>query len=45
MCGKLTERNYSTQTKVISETKDLYKFVATPGIEVTNFEFASNDLV
>jgi len=32
--GKLTERNDRTQTKVNSEPKDLYSFLATPGIDV-----------
>jgi len=45
MWGKLTERNDRTQTKVISEPKDLYSFLATPGIEVTNLAFASDDVV
>jgi len=43
MWGKLTERNDRTQTKVISGTKELYIFLATPGIEVTNLRFASDD--
>ena len=43
--GKLTERNDRTQTKVISEPKDLYKFLSTPGIEVTILAFASEDVV
>jgi len=41
----LTERNDRTQTKVISEPKDLYSFLATHGIEVTNLAFASDDVV
>ena len=45
MWGKLTERNDRTQTKVISEPKDLYSFLATPGVEVTNLAFASYDVV
>jgi len=45
MWGKLTERNDRTQTKVISELKDLYSFLATPGIEVTNLAFGSDDVV
>jgi len=45
MWGKLTERNDRTQTKVISEPKDLYGLLATPGIEVTNLAFASDDVV
>jgi len=45
MWRKLTERNDRTQTKVISEPKDLYSLLATPGIEVTNLSFASDDVV
>jgi len=45
MWGKLTERNDRTQTKVISDPKDLYSFLATPGIKVTNLAFASDDVV
>jgi len=45
MWGKLTERNDTTQSKVILDPKDLYSFLATPGIEVTNLAFASDDVV
>jgi len=45
MWGKLTERNDRTQSKVISEPKDLYKFLATLGIEVTNLTFPNDDVV
>ena len=45
MWGKLTERNDSTQTRVIIEPKELYKFLSVPGIVVTNLEFASDDVV
>jgi len=31
-----TETNNRTHTKLISDPKDLYKFLATPGIEVIN---------
>ena len=44
MWGKLTERKDRTQTRVITEPKDLYRFLATPGIEVTNLVFASDDV-
>ena len=33
------------QTKVISESKELYNFMATPDIEVTNLTFSSDDVV
>ena len=39
MWEKLTEINDRTQSKVISEPKDLYNFVATPGIEVKKSSF------
>ena len=45
MWGKLAERNERAQTKVISETKELYSFLSTPGIEVMNLVFASDDVV
>jgi len=45
MWVKLTERNDRTQTKVISEQKDLYNFLATPDIKVTNLAFASDDVL
>jgi G:T-mismatch repair DNA endonuclease (very short patch repair protein) len=45
MWGKLTERNNRTQTKMITEPRELYRFLATPGIEVTNMLFLSNDVV
>jgi len=43
MWGK--ERSDRTQTRVITEPKDLYSFLATPGIEVTILAFASDDVV
>ena len=45
MWGRLTERSDRTQTRVITEHKDLYSFLATPSIEVTNLAFASDDVV
>jgi len=45
MWGKLTERNGRTKTKIITEPRELYSFLATPDIEVTNLVFASDDLV
>jgi hypothetical protein len=44
MWGKLTERNDRTRTKIIIEPHELYRFLATPGFEVTNFAFASDDV-
>jgi len=45
MWGKLTERNDRNITKIITEPKELYCFLATPGIEVLNLVFASDDVV
>jgi len=45
MWGKLTERNNRTKSKIISDPYELYRFLATRGIEVTNLMFASNDVV
>jgi hypothetical protein len=39
MWGKLTERSNRTQTKLISEPHELYRFLVTPGIEVQNMMF------
>ena len=44
MWGKLTERN-RTQTKLISDPKELYRFLATLGIEVINLVFANYEMV
>ena len=45
MWGKVTERNNRTQTTIISDPKEHYRFLATPGIEVTNLMFANDDVV
>ena len=45
MWGKLTESSNRTQTKLISEPHELYRFLVTPGIEVQNMMFASDDVV
>jgi hypothetical protein len=42
---KLTERSNRTQTKLISEPHQMYRFLVTPGIEVQNMMFASDDVV
>ena len=36
MCGNLKERNDRAMTKIITETKELYGFLPTPGNEVAN---------
>ena len=45
MWGKLTERNDRNRTKMISSPQDLYRFLATPGIEVATLMFASDDVL
>jgi len=45
MWGKLTERSNRTQTKLISEPAELYRFLVTPGVEVQNVMFASDYVV
>ena len=45
MWGKLTERNDRTMTKMITEPKELYGIIATPGVEVMNLAFASDEVV
>jgi hypothetical protein len=43
--GKLTERINQTQSKMISDTQELYRFLATPGLEVTSLMFARDEVV
>jgi len=43
--GKMTENPRITQTKLISDPQELYRFLFTPGIEVTNLLFAGDALV
>jgi hypothetical protein len=45
MWGKLTERNNRTKVKVMTEARELYKFLSTPGIEVANVVFANDTVV
>jgi hypothetical protein len=45
MWRKLPERNNRTKTKMISDPEKLYRFLATPGIEVANLLFASDAVV
>ena len=45
MWGKLTERNDRTKSRVITEPKNLYNFLATPGTEVTNLAFANDEVI
>jgi len=45
MWVKLTERNDRTRTKIITEPHELYRLLATAGVEVSNLAFASDDVV
>jgi len=45
MWGKLTERNDKTRTKIITGPHELYRFLATPGAEVMNLAFVSDNVV
>jgi hypothetical protein len=40
--GKLTDRNNRTRTKIITDPQELYRLLATPGIEVAAMVFASD---
>jgi len=44
MLAKLTERNNRTNSKMISDPHELYRFLATTGIEFTNLMFTSDDV-
>ena len=45
MCAKLTERNDRKRTKIITNPNEMYRFLATPGVEVTILAFANDDVV
>jgi len=45
MWGKLTERNIRTLSRIIKEPKNLHGFLSTPGVQVTNLVFVSDDVV
>ena len=42
---KLTESNNRPKSKMITDPQEMYRFLATPGVEVTNLLFASDDVV
>jgi len=42
MWGKLGENPRKTHTLLISEPQELYRFLETPGIEVTTLLFAGD---
>lgn len=43
--GKLTESNSRAKTKMKADPQELFRFLATPGIEVTNVLFAGDEVV
>ena len=45
MWGNLMVRIDRTRTKLITELHELYRFLATPSLEVKNLAFASDDVV
>jgi hypothetical protein len=45
MWRKPTERSNRSQTKLMSEPQQLYRFLVTPGIKVYNMLFANDDVV
>jgi hypothetical protein len=45
MWVKLTECNHRCKTELISNPQELYRFLATPGIDVANLLFDSDDVV
>jgi len=45
MWGKLTEWSDRTLTKIITVPHNQSRFLANPGVEVTNLAFASDDVV
>ena len=45
MYGNLTERNDGTRTKIITVPYELYRYLDTPVVELTNLTFATNDVV
>jgi hypothetical protein len=45
MWGKLMERNNRTRTNMITVQRELYRFLAAPGVEVAALMFASDEVV
>jgi len=43
--GKLAERRNQTQTNMISDPQEQFRFLVTPGVEVMNLMFASDSVV
>ena len=45
MWVKLTEMNDRTLAKILTGLHELYRFLATPSLEVTNLAYARYDVV
>jgi len=45
MCGKLSARNNRSQTKLILEPEELYRFLATSDFEVVHLVLANDEVV
>ena len=45
MWVNLTEMKDTRRTKIIREPHQVYRFLATPGVDVTNCAFASGEVV
>ena len=45
MWRKFTERNKRRSTKIIKRPHELYRFLATPGVQVLKLAFGSEDVV
>lgn len=45
MCGKTTQRNNRSKSKLISDPQEICRFLAIPGIEVANLLFANGTIL
>ena len=43
--GELPHRNDRTRNNIITEPHEMYRFLDTPGIDVTNMTFHSNEVL
>ena len=41
----MTEKNHRSKTELISDSQELYRFLATPGMDVVNLLYASHRVV
>lgn len=44
-CGNLTESNNSPKIKLIADPQELFRFLGTFGIELTNLLFTDDDVM